>query len=171
LISDGAVEERMSIPKVLEARNTDIETKDRRKIAALLGEVLTSTYELLLTTQLVHWNVKGETFFSVHKLTDDQYDELFNSLDIIAERMRALGSEVPVDGLNKEFALHAKLSGGDIPQMVEQLAKLHEEAARHARQVAETTEKADDIVTTDMLVDCMKFHEKAVWMLRAIIAK
>ena len=55
--------------------------------------------------------------------------------------------------------------------MVEQLAVLNEKAAAHAREVAGESEKAEDIVTTDMLVDCMKFHEKAVWMLRAIIAK
>ena len=59
--------------------------------------------------------VKGEIFFSVHKLTDEQYNELFESLVIIAERMRALGSEVPVDGVNKEFAILAKLSRGNIP--------------------------------------------------------
>ena len=161
----------MSVSKILEVRNTDIDVKDRRKIAGLLGGVLTSTYELLLTTQLVHWNVKGETFFSVHKLTDEQYNELFKSLDIIAERMRALGAEVPVDGMGKEFTLQAKLTGGDIRHMVEQLAGLHEKAAAHAREVAGESEKADDIVTTDILVDCMKLHEKAVWMLRAIIAK
>ncbi len=161
----------MTVSKILETRNTDIDAKDRRKIAGLLGGVLTSTYELLLTTQLVHWNVKGETFFSVHKLTDEHYSELFKSLDIIAERMRALGSEVPVDGVNKEFSVHAQVTGGDIPHMVEQLAKLNEKASAHAREVAGESEKAEDIVTTDMLVDCMKFHEKAVWMLRAIIAK
>jgi starvation-inducible DNA-binding protein len=161
----------MTVSKILETRNTDIDAKDRRKIAGLLGSVLTSTYELLLTTQLVHWNVKGEIFYSVHKLTDEHYNELFKSLDIIAERMRALGSEVPVDGVNKEFAVHAKVTGGDIPHMVEQLAILHEKAAAHAREVAGESDKAEDIVTTDMLVDCMKFHEKAVWMLRAIIAK
>ena len=161
----------MTVSKILEARNTDIDAKDRRRIAELLGSVLTSTYELLLTTQLVHWNVKGEIFFSVHKLTDEQYNELFKSLDIIAERMRALGSEVPVNGVNKEFSVQAKVTGNDIRHMVEQLAVLNEKAAAHAREVASESEKADDIVTTDMLVDCMKFHEKAVWMLRAIIAK
>ena len=161
----------MTVSKILEVRNTDIDAKDRRKIAGLLGEVLTSTYELLITTQLVHWNVKGDSFFSIHKLTDEHYNELFDSLDIVAERMRALGSEVPVDGVNKTFEVHAKLAGGDVHHMVEQLAKLNEKAAAHARDVASESEKADDIVTTDMLVDLMKFHEKAVWMLRAIIAK
>ena len=161
----------MTVSKILEARNTDIDAKDRRRIAGLLGGVLKSTYELLLTTQLVHWNVKGEIFFSVHKLTDEQYNELFESLDTIAERMRALGAEVPVDGAVNEFALHAKLTGSDTRHMVEQLVRLREEAAAHAREVAGESEKADDIVTTDMLVNCMKFHEKAVWMLRAIIGK
>ncbi|HEX7110654.1 MAG TPA: ferritin-like domain-containing protein [Aestuariivirga sp.] len=115
--------------------------------------------------------VKGEIFFSVHKLTDEQYNELFESLVVIAERMRALGSEVPVYGVNKEFAILAKLSGGNIPHIVDQLIKLHDKAASHARQIAGKSEKADDIVTTDMLVDCMKFHENAVWMLQAISAK
>ena len=114
---------------------------------------------------------QGRNLFSVHKLTDEHYNELFKSLDIIAERMRALGSEVPVDGVNKEFAVHAKVTGGDIPHMVEQLAKLNEKPPPMPAKWPGESEKAEDIVTTDMLVDCMKFHEKAVWMLRAIIAK
>jgi starvation-inducible DNA-binding protein len=165
------MEQAMKVSRILEVRNTDIDAKDRRKIAGLLGEILTSTYELLLTTQLVHWNVKGENFFSVHKLTDEQYNELFKSLDVIAERMRALGSEVPADGATKEFSLHANINSGDIRHLVEELAILHEKAAAHAREVAAESDKADDIVTTDLLVDCMKFHEKSVWMLRAIISK
>ncbi len=161
----------MAVARIVETRNTDITVKNREKIAVLLGDVLSSTYELLLASQLVHWNAKGSIFLPVHQLTETHYKELFESLDVIAERMRALGTEVPANGVNKEFSVSAKLSGSDIPHMVEQLAKLHEGAAAHAREVAAKSDEAGDIVTTDMLVDCMKLHEKAVWMLRAIVAK
>lgn len=161
----------MTVARIVEPRNTDITVKNREKIAVLLGDVLTSTYELLLASQLVHWNAKGNIFLPVHQLTETHYKALFETLDIIAERMRALGTEVPVNGVNKEFSIAVKLTSSDIPHMIEQLAKLHEGAAAHAREVASKCDEAGDIVTTDMLVDCMKFHEKAVWMLRAIIAK
>lgn len=157
----------MAVAKLVETVNTDIAAKDRSAIAQGLGRYLAATYELLLSTQLVHWNLKGSTFYSIHKLTDEHYNALFATVDELAERMRALGSFVPAEGANKEFSVAAQISGKDIPAMIEELAKMHEEGARTARELASTADDADDIVTNDMLVDCIKFHEKAIWMLRA----
>ncbi len=161
----------MSNVTKMETRNTDIQVKDRRSIAMDLQGVLQKTYEMLLATQLVHWNARGEHFLSIHKLTEEHYKELFESLDVIAERIRALGAEVPVNGAKKEFSISTKLNADNFLGMVKQLVSMHEIAASGAREVALGAEEADDIVTNDMLVDCINFHEKAVWMLRAIIEK
>ncbi len=54
--------------------------------------------------------------------------------------------------------------------MVEQLITMHEDSAKTAREVAGFADEADDPVTNDMMMDCLRFHEKAIWMLRAIIS-
>lgn len=158
----------MTVTKLSEVRNTDLAAKDRAAIADGLGKYLVSSYELLLSSQLVHWNLKGETFYSIHKLTEEHYEALFDSVDKLAERMRALGSQVPTSGPAKEFSVSASISGKNIPAMVEELAKMHEEAARTARDLADKADEAGDVVTNDMLVGTIEFHEKAIWMLRAI---
>ena len=161
----------MVVTKLVETRNVDLPAKDRGAIAQKVGEVLSKSYELLLASQLVHWNVKGELFLPIHQLTEQHYEALFETLDILAERMRALGTEVPTDGATKSFSVSAKLDGSSMVKMVEQLIAMHEEAAKGAREVAGFADDADDPVTNDMMMDCLKFHEKAIWMLRAIVSK
>lgn len=161
----------MAVTKMIEPRDVDLPAKDRGAIAEKVGTVLHKTYELLLATQLVHWNVKGELFMPVHQLTEQHYKELFETLDILAERMRALGTEVPSDGATKSFSVSTKLDGSSMVKMVEQLIAMHEDAAKGEREVAGFADDHDDPVTNDMMMDSLKFHEKAIWMLRAIVSK
>lgn len=161
----------MAVTKLVEPRDVDLTAKDRGAIAQKVGTVLGKTYELLLASQLVHWNVKGELFLPIHQLTEQHYEALFDTLDVLAERMRALGTEVPSDGATKSFSVAVKLDGSTMAKMVDQLIAMHEEAAKGAREVAGFADDADDPVTNDMMMYCLKFHEKAIWMLRAIVSK
>ena len=63
---------------------------DRKEISAGLSEILVDTYRLLIKTHIYHWNVVGPLFHSIHVLTEEQYNTLFEATDIIAERVRAL---------------------------------------------------------------------------------
>ena len=108
-------EHAMAIVKAVETRNVDLPAKDRRAIAVKVGTVLEKSYELLLASQLVHWHVKGELFLPIHQLTEQHYEALFETLDILAERMRALGTEVPTDGATKSFSVSARLDGSSGP--------------------------------------------------------
>ena len=161
----------MAVTKLVEPRDVDLTAKDRGAIAQRVGTVLGKTYELLLASQLVHWNVKGELFLPIHQLTEQHYEALFATLDVLAERMRALGTEVPSDGATKSVSVSVKLDGSSMVKMVDQLIAMHEDAAKGAREVAGFADDADDPVTNDMMMDCLKFHEKAIWMLRAIVSK
>jgi len=161
----------MALAQSVETRNVDLSARDRQAIAVKVGTVLAKSYELLLASQLVHWNVKGELFLPIHQLTEQHYQALFETLDILAERMRALGTEVPSGGATRSFSVTAKLDASSMTGMVDQLIAMHEEAATGAREVAGFANDADDPVTNDIIMDCLKFHEKAIWMLRAIVAK
>jgi starvation-inducible DNA-binding protein len=149
-----------------------ISEKDRAGIAAGLSRLLADTYTLYLTTHNFHWNVTGPQFNSLHAMFMTQYTELWNAVDPIAERIRALG--FPAPGSYAEFA---KLSGlPDAPatppkanKMVEILARGHESVARTAREVFAVVSRADDQPSADLLTQRMDIHEKTAWMLRALL--
>ena len=149
-----------------------ISAKDRAAISGGLSRLLADTYTLYLTTHNFHWNVTGPQFNTLHTMFMTQYTELWNAVDPIAERIRALGFPAPVS-----YAAFGKLSAlADAPatppkatKMIEILAKGHETVARTARQVFELTDEANDQPTADLLTQRMDIHEKTAWMLRALL--
>lgn len=151
-----------------EKLSTGISDKARAEVANALQGVLTSTYRLLVKTQIHHWNVVGPLFHPIHILTDEQYNDLFQAVDTIAERIRALGHLTKSPDLSPEKRETVEMTA---EQLIEDLVADHEAACRQMREAAKKAEEADDIVTNDMLVARLTFHEKAIWMLKAIVAK
>ncbi|MEL6239536.1 MAG: ferritin-like domain-containing protein, partial [Pseudomonadota bacterium] len=76
-------------------RKTGIKPEDRTAIAKALGTVLADTYMIFIKTQGVHWNVTGPAFVSVHEMTEAHYSNMYEAIDGIAERIRALGEKAP----------------------------------------------------------------------------
>ncbi len=151
-----------------EKLSTGISDKDRADVANALQDALTTTYRLLVKTQIHHWNVVGPLFHPIHILTDEQYNDLFAAVDTIAERIRALGHLTKSPDLSTERRQTVEMSA---EELIQDLVADHEAACRQMRDSAKKAEDADDIVTNDMLVQRLTFHEKAIWMLRAIVAK
>lgn len=137
-----------------------------------LSDVLASTYQLMIKTQVYHWNVVGPLFGPIHELTENHYNALFEAADVIAERVRALGHIAPVNFADmKNFAPTGhSVDNSSAHDMVADLIKDHEAAARAIREVGGKAGDAGDMVTEDMLTERLTFHEKALWMLKAIIA-
>jgi starvation-inducible DNA-binding protein len=146
--------------------------KDRAAIAGGLNRLLADTYTLYLTTHNFHWNVTGPMFNTLHAMFMAQYTELWNAVDPIAERIRALGHPAP-----GSYAQFGKLSSiKDAPatppkalQMVRILVEGHEAVARTARGVFPLADKADDQPTADLLTQRLDIHEKTAWMLRSLL--
>ena len=146
--------------------------KDRQKIADGLSRVLADTYTLYLTTHNFHWNVTGPMFNTLHAMFMAQYTELWNAVDPIAERIRALGHAAP--GSYAQFGSLASIK--DAPakppkalEMVKILVDGHEAVARTARSVFPLAAKADDQPTADLLTQRLDVHEKTAWMLRSLL--
>lgn len=163
--------------EVLNTR-TDIETPStgidsRRALASALTGVLADSFILMIKSQSYHWNVVGPLFKPIHELTEEQYRDVFEAIDRIAERIRALGQVAPL-GMIDMFG-HAELneetSVRSAHEMVLQLVDDHETLARRFRDLAASAGDAGDGVTEDLANARMDFHEKAVWMLRAMIAE
>lgn len=141
----------------------------RRAIAAGLSRLLADTYTLYLKTHNFHWNVTGPQFNSLHLMFEGQYTELALAVDLIAERIRALGEPAP--GSYSAYARLATIAEADgVPdatEMVRMLAQDQLAVVRTARSIFPLADEAHDEPTCDLLTQRMQVHEKTAWMLRA----
>jgi starvation-inducible DNA-binding protein len=144
----------------------------RENIAKGLSRVLSDSYTLYLKTHNFHWNVTGPMFQTLHLMFETQYTELALAVDLIAERIRALGVYAP--GTYKAFSSLSAIKEEDgIPKaedMIRLLVEGHETVARTAREVFKVAEAASDQPTCDLLTQRMQVHEKTAWMLRSLIS-
>ncbi|MBX3501588.1 MAG: DNA starvation/stationary phase protection protein [Alphaproteobacteria bacterium] len=148
-----------------------ISAKARDEIAKGLSALLADSYTLYLMTHNFHWNVTGPDFNSLHLMFMTQYTEQWNALDLIAERIRALGHHAP--GTYKEFVRLASIKEVEgsprSTDMVRHLVAAQEATARTARRLLPVVEAANDQPTTDLLTQRLDVHEKTAWMLRSLL--
>lgn len=156
-------------------RNTTIDigitTDSRTQIAQGLSRLLADSYTLYLKTHNYHWNVTGPQFTSLHTLFETQYTELALAVDLIAERIRALGAKAP--GTYREFAALSSIpEEEDAPSadlMIRRLLAGQEAVVRTARSIFRSADDAGDGPTADLLTQRMHVHEKNAWMLRSLL--
>ena len=118
--------------------------------------------------------MQGIGFHDFHALFKEQYEALFDIVDEVAERARAMGE--PALGTMAEFLKHARLKEepGKIPDalgMIKQLLADHETIIRQIRKDLEACEELGDMGSNNFLTDLMEKHEKIAWMLRATAQK
>ena len=154
------------------AVNIGINPEDRAKVAAELSKVLADSYTLYLMTHNFHWNVTGPMFNTLHNMFMDQYSELWQALDEIAERIRALGHFAP--GTYAEFAKLSSIaeptSVPNADEMITMLLGANEAVARTARAAFECADAVNDQPTADILTQRLDVHEKTAWMLRSLLS-
>jgi len=148
-----------------------ISETDRAAISQGLSVLLADSYSLYLTTHNFHWNVTGPMFNTLHLMFMTQYTEQWTALDLIAERIRALGHPAP--GTYKEFGRLTTIKEVDgVPKamdMVRHLVTAQESTARTARKLFPLVDKANDQPTADLLTQRIEVHEKTAWMLRSLL--
>lgn len=154
--------------------NIGIANKNRSEVIKLLNGVLADAHVLYIKTRNFHWNVTGPNFIALHKLFDDQYVQLQNAIDEIAERVRALDGIAL--GSMEEFLKEASLKEvpGDFLDASKMLAKLvkdHEAVIVKLRKGVDLCEEYEDMGTSDFLTGLLQEHEKMAWMLRAHFIK
>lgn len=149
-----------------------IREADRAKIAQGLSRLLADTYTLYLKTHNFHWNVTGPMFQTLHLMFEQQYNELALAVDLIAERIRALG--FPAPGTYAEFSkLSSIAETKGVPSaqnMIRDLVAGQEAVVKTARSVFPLVEKVNDEPSADLLTQRMQVHEKTAWMLRSLLA-
>lgn len=147
-----------------------IDKKDLEGSVKLLSVVLADETVLYIKTLNYHWNVRGVHFGPLHKLFKEQYEELQEYIDAIAERIRMLGEYSP--GSMKEFLEMSRLEehkGGSLSdkKMIASLLEDHEAIIRNLRVDIEVAdEKYKDMGTSDFFTEMIRKHEQVAWMLR-----
>ena len=148
-----------------------ISEEDRKSIVDGLSRLLSDTYVLYLKTHNFHWNVTGPMFNTLHLMFETQYTELALAVDLIAERIRALGFPAP-----GTYAAYARLSSikeeEGVPsaqEMIKLLVQGQEAVVRTARGIFPLVDQVSDEPTADLLTQRMQVHEKTAWMLRSLL--
>lgn len=148
-----------------------ISEANRTKVAEGLSHLLADSYTLYLKTHKFHWNVTGPMFQTLHLMFETQYTELATAVDLVAERIRALGFFAP--GSYVEFVKLSSIRESEgVPkaeEMIRELVEGQEAVVRTARSIFPTAEEANDEATADLLTQRIQLHEKTAWMLRSLL--
>lgn len=151
--------------------NNGIDAEARTRICEGLSHLLADSYTLYLKTHNYHWNVTGPMFQTLHLMFEGQYNELALAVDLIAERIRALGAKAP--GSYREFTRLTSITEDDgapsATDMIRDLLAGQEAVVRTARKLFPIVDEANDEPTADLLTQRMQVHEKTAWMLRSLL--
>jgi starvation-inducible DNA-binding protein len=151
--------------------NFGIAEPQRLQIVEGMSQLLADTYTLYLKTHNYHWNVTGPMFQTLHLMFEEMYNEQWLAVDLIAERIRALGAPAP--GTYEQFAAMTSIKPSNgLPKatlMIADLVEGQETVARTARALFSVAASANDQPTCDMLTQRMQIHEKNAWMLRSLL--
>jgi starvation-inducible DNA-binding protein len=151
--------------------NIGMTDEARAEIAAGLSRLLADSYTLYLKTHNFHWNVKGPMFNTLHLMFETQYTEMALAVDLIAERIRALG--FPAPGTYSEYAKLTSIpETAGVPkaeEMIQLLVEGQESVVRTARSIFPVVDAAQDEPSADLLTQRMQLHEKNAWMLRSLL--
>ncbi|MEM1149339.1 MAG: DNA starvation/stationary phase protection protein [Pseudomonadota bacterium] len=159
-------------PKTDSNPDSPLSSDTRRALGDLVLNAVSNSYVLMVKTQAVHWNVTGPLFKPVHDLTEAQYNDLFSAIDDLAERIRALGFTAPMSYTAMQDVSSIKAFTKDAPtagEMIAELASDNDTLAARLVQGIEAASKEGDPATEDILTERLRAHQKAAWMLRAMI--
>lgn len=159
-MSKAIYEMEIGIPKSAKLRSAEV-----------LSKVLSETYILFLKTQHCHWNVTGPLFISLHLMFEDQYREMIDAIDEVAERIRSLGEYVPTNFLNLSEYVKAEENKGliDYQGMICDLSVATQLMIAHLRQGVNEVQSGEDSATHDLLSRRLVTHEKNLWMLQSFL--
>ena len=150
--------------------NIGISGKNLKAVTEVLSAALADEVTLYTKTRKFHWNVGGESFMELHKLFENQYKQLEESIDEIAERISKLGSKTI--GTMEEFSKRSSIKEhpGKYPsskEMIKELLENHESVIVKLRKsVDDCADKFKDAGSADFLTGLMEQHETIAWTLR-----
>ena len=155
----------------MKTTTTGSKVKADSGVVKALNLLLADSYSLMANTHYAHWNVEGPGFFSLHKAFQEQYEHLFEAIDEIAERVRALDAYA-LGGL-RNFSNESGIEELDTPvsakDYVASLAIAHEKTLSDAVAVRDAAGAVNDLETQDLAIKTIQWHQKTIWMLKSFL--
>lgn len=144
----------------------------KKKVAEALKKALADSFILYFKTHSFHWNVTGPHFKSLHDLFEEQYTEIWEATDEIAERIRTMGEYAPNNFAELQDITSLTPSGQtpDADSMVQILAEDNRAIVKTLTNTLQAAEEQNDEATVDLMVGRIHAHEKAAWMLESSAA-
>ncbi|GGH74037.1 starvation-inducible DNA-binding protein [Filimonas zeae] len=141
------------------------------KVSCMLTALLAEEFSLYSKTRIAHWNVEGFDFYYKHTFFEDQYKQLDELVERVAERLRAIGDYTPATAmeiLQQSQCNRAQGCGNDGRSLVKELLYHQEELIEHLRYYLKALEdELYQLGGRDFIADLLDAHEKMAWMLRA----
>lgn len=146
-----------------------IEDQKNKDLAVCLQKALANTFSVYINTLNCHWNMEDPRFFFFHKMLEEQYENLADNIDEIAERIRQMGAKVPVSlgHFAKQSDIQPISELASANEMLSKLADSHEKIILSLRDVSKSAEKYNDFGLVDLLGKLLRDHEKTAWILRS----
>lgn len=147
-----------------------LSAKNTKAVADILVSILADAHVLYIKTRKFHWNVSGPSFMELHKLFEQQYKQIEEAIDEIAEKISKMGFNTP--GTLAEFGQLASLKEkpGTYPDQLTMLKELQSDHETVVKKLREAIDKCDedykDKLTADFLTDLARQHETIAWTLR-----
>ncbi|MEX2601844.1 MAG: DNA starvation/stationary phase protection protein [Balneolaceae bacterium] len=162
------ITERINGAETMEV-HIGIDEASRKKIADGLSRLLADSYMVYLKSHNYHWNVTGQLFHPLHEQFEEQYTELAEAIDVIAERIRALGRRAPgsFTEFSKITSIQEDTDHPDAIEMIRRAAQAHETILRTAREALKACQDAGDEASIDLITQRLHVHSKTAWMLRS----
>ncbi|MBY0291985.1 MAG: DNA starvation/stationary phase protection protein [Alphaproteobacteria bacterium] len=146
-----------------------LSAEGRKEITMALTEYFADTTVVYFKTHGFHWNVEGTNFYPLHLMFEKFYQELWESMDEVAERIRTFGEHAP-SGFSELLNRASIQESVGVPASHIMIATLRADylvLAAKAYEVGSIANGYGDVVTTDMMTEKATFLEKAAWMLQS----
>jgi starvation-inducible DNA-binding protein len=152
----------------------DLSPTMRSQVCEVLNQTLAATLDLKTQTKQAHWNVKGMDFLQLHELFDELSGELEEYVDMVAERVTALGGTAmgtariaAAESILPEYPLDAVDGAEHVTALAERFAVY----GKHVREAIATTDELGDADTADLYTEISRTVDKRLWFLEAHLVK
>ncbi len=150
------------------ATPTDLKGDQVKKVVTAVNPLVADAFALYTKTKNFHWHLSGSHFRDYHLLFDEQAEAIYDSIDILAERMRKIGGTTirsishisslqTIKDNNEEFVSPDK--------MIEELLSDNKHIAANQRKAIKITEENDDSPTSNLLQEQLDATERRIWFL------
>ena len=151
--------------------NIGIKKEGLGEVSHILSKVLADEFLLYTKTRNAHWNVEGIDFSAKHIFFESQYEQLDETMDSVAERIRALGDYAPAtltQFLKLTHLTEQSRGKNDSAGFIKELLADHESIIVYLREnINRIANEFFDFGTSDFITGLMETHEKMAWMLRS----